>query len=118
MIEHRGGPPRSDWWKDAACTRHDPEWWSDDRVMRQAAVRICLTCPVRRACIADATRAGDTGVVRGAMLFTRTSQDESSIVSLVCVQCGVRPVNMTKTGQDTLCVRCRLTIAVRHAPAA
>jgi Transcription factor WhiB len=117
-IGHRRSPANLKWWKNAACASHDPEWWSGDLSMRQAAVKICLTCPVRRSCTADAKRLGDTGVVRGAMLFTKSRQNRPRVVDLVCVQCGARPVIMTKTGQDTLCGGYRCTFSLRHASAA
>jgi len=97
----------SDWWTRAACAGYDPEWWSDDRTMRPLAVEICLTCPVRAACLDDAIRTGDKGVVRGGMLIldSRRRRGERA-VDLVCSQCRANPVVMTATGQDRYCRRC------------
>jgi hypothetical protein len=85
VIDHHGGPTRSEWWKEAACVSHDPEWWSDDLAMRPQAVRICLGCPVRSSCVADAVRVGESGVIRGAMYFTRSREERRlRIVDLTC----------------------------------
>jgi len=97
----------SDWWTRAACAGHDPEWWSDDRMMRPLAVEICLACPVRAACLADALRTGDKGVVRGGMLILDSRRPRGDrAVDLVCSECRISPVVMTATTQGQRCGHC------------
>ena len=87
----------SDWWTRAACAGHDPEWWSDDRTMRPLAVEICLACPVRAACLAEALRTGDKGVVRGGMLILDSRRPRGDrAVDLVCSECRISPVVMDR----------------------
>ncbi len=102
-----GGPvgaAASAWWRLAACADRDPEWWADDRDMRSVAVGICLSCPVREQCLADAIRTGAAGVVRGAMLFLN-ARGGTTAVSLVCVVCGQRAVRVTTKGHARYCSR-------------
>ena len=80
-----------DWWTQAACAGYDPEWWSDDLAGRRAAVRICATCPVRAACLEDARRQGDLGVVRGGALLMR-SRHGLRVTLLFCERCGEAPL--------------------------
>jgi hypothetical protein len=47
-------------------------------------------------------RAGDCGVVRGGMLLIQR-QRRSTAVSLVCVGCNERPVQVTPTGHALYC---------------
>ena len=90
------------WWEQAACAGHDPDWWSDNIRMRHRAVEICLACPVRQACLTEARRTRDLGVVRGGMLFVR-ERNGSVTISMVCAHCHVRPVHITPTGHGTYC---------------
>ncbi len=95
-------PGREAWWRQAACHGDDPEWWADDRLMRPVAVEICLRCPVRRACLDDALRSGDYGVVRGGMLLVQIRR-RTVAVPLVCAGCHRRPVRTTPTGTALYC---------------
>jgi hypothetical protein len=65
--------------------------------MWPAAVRLCLSCPVRESCLADAVAQRDNGVIRGGMLLVDTSRGYS-VVPLICANCGLRPVRLTETG--------------------
>jgi hypothetical protein len=86
------------WWQRAACAGRDPTWWSsEDRPMWPAAVRLCLSCPVRESCLAEAVQQRDNGVIRGGMLLVDTSRGYS-VVPLICANCGLRPVRPTETG--------------------
>lgn len=86
------------WWQLAACAGQDPAWWSaEGRPMWPNAVRLCLSCPVREACLEEAVRQHDNGVIRGAMLLVETSRGHST-VPLVCANCGRRPVRLTENG--------------------
>lgn len=106
------------WRGSAACAGHNPEWWADDWSMRPTAVQICLGCPVREACLADALRWGDFGVVRGAMLLVEVNR-RGRPVSLVCAHCGTRPVRATPTGYARYCgPGCQSAASYRRARAA
>ena len=97
----------SEWWTRAACVGYDPEWWSDDRSMRPVAVEICLICPVRDPCLADALRERDKGVVRGGVLILDSRRRrEVRAIDLICSQCRSNPVVMTATRQDRFCDQC------------
>jgi hypothetical protein len=86
------------WWQRAACAGRDPAWWSaDNRVMWPTAVRLCLSCPVRDSCLAEAVGQRDNGVIRGGMLLADTSRGYT-MVPLICTNCGVRPVRLTGNG--------------------
>jgi len=86
------------WWHRAACAGRDPAWWSsEDRPMWPAAVRLCLSCPVRESCLAEAVAQRDNGVIRGGMLLVEASRGYS-VVPLICANCGLRPVRLTETG--------------------
>jgi hypothetical protein len=86
------------WWQRAACAGRDPTWWSaEDRPMWQSAVRLCLSCPVRESCLAEAVRQRDNGVIRGGMLLVDTSRGYA-VVPLICANCGRRPVRPTESG--------------------
>jgi Transcription factor WhiB len=86
------------WWDRAACVGRDPTWWSsEERPMWQAAVRLCLSCPVRDSCLADAVQQRDNGVIRGGMLLVDTSRGYAA-VPLICANCGLRPVRLTESG--------------------
>ena len=53
-------PETRDWTTDAACSGYPPELWypaDSDTETQTNAVRICRTCPVRRACLIDAMTA-------------------------------------------------------------
>jgi hypothetical protein len=89
---------RDRWWHRAACAGWDPGWWSsDERPMWPAAVRLCLSCPVRDSCLEEAVRQRDNGVIRGGMLLVDTSRGYST-VPLICANCGLRPVRLTESG--------------------
>jgi Transcription factor WhiB len=101
------------WWCRAACVGHDPEWWADDTNMLGEAVRICLSCPVRRQCLAEALRNNDFGVIRGGMFFERIDR-RSRAIPLTCVECHVRPVQGKRRGTDRYCgPRCRAIAGAR-----
>lgn len=86
------------WWQHAACAGRDPTWWSaEDRPMWPAAVRLCLSCPVRDRCLAEAVQQRDNGVIRGGMLLVDTSRGYA-VVPLICANCGRRPVRLSSTG--------------------
>lgn len=86
------------WWQQAACGGRDPTWWSaENRPMWPAAVRLCLSCPVRDSCLAEAVGQRDNGVIRGATLLVDTSRGYT-LVPLVCANCGRRPVRLTGNG--------------------
>lgn len=86
------------WWQRAACAGGDPAWWSaEERRMWPAAVRLCLACPVRDSCLAEAVGQRDNGVIRGGMLLVDTSRGYAA-VPLICVNCGRRPVRLTEYG--------------------
>jgi hypothetical protein len=86
------------WWQRAACAGRDPTWWSSDvRPMWPAAVRLCLSCPVRDSCLEEAVRQRDNGVIRGGMLLVDTSRGYST-VPLICAHCGRRPVRLNGSG--------------------
>lgn len=86
------------WWQLAACAGTDPAWWSSEaRPMWPAAVRLCLSCPVRQACLEEAVRQRDNGVIRGGMLLVDTSRGYTT-VPLICANCGRRPVRPTESG--------------------
>ena len=90
----------------AACVGRNPEWWSDDRTMRPLAVQVCLGCPVRKPCLAEAVKGSDVGVVRGGMLITGTRARGRNFIDLVCAYCRSRPVTMTRTSQSADCPLC------------
>jgi Transcription factor WhiB len=86
------------WWDRAACAGRDPTWWSsEERPMWPAAVRLCLSCPVRDSCLQDAVQRRDNGVIRGGMLLVDTSRGYAA-VPLICANCGLRPVRLTESG--------------------
>lgn len=86
------------WWQRAACAGRDPAWWSaEDRPMWPAAVRLCLSCPVRDSCLAEAVAQRDNGVIRGGMLLVDTPRGHT-VVPLICANCGRRPVRHTDRG--------------------
>lgn len=86
------------WWDRAACAGRDPTWWSsEERPMWPAAVRLCLSCPVRDSCLEEAVRQRDNGVIRGGMLLVDTSRGYAA-VPLICANCGLRPVRLTDSG--------------------
>ncbi|MFI2710494.1 WhiB family transcriptional regulator [Micromonospora sp. NPDC018662] len=95
-------PP--DWWRQAACAGSDANWWTGDCPDRIQAVRICLGCPVREACLADGLANGDTGVVRGGVMLHR-SRRRTEVIHLVCAQCGCQPVRFSRTYQGLYCGR-------------
>lgn len=58
------------WHRHAACVDHPAEWWgTDSATLTRKAVTVCLHCPVRRECLADAVEAGETYGVRGGRVF-------------------------------------------------
>ncbi|MEU0156628.1 WhiB family transcriptional regulator [Micromonospora fulviviridis] len=94
------------WWSRAACAGHDPEWWSDDWTKRAEAISICLTCPVAQQCVRDATLHGDTGVIRGGMLFEQR-RGQLQTIPLICGSCGGEPAVSSRNNRAGLCQRCR-----------
>lgn len=98
------------WWQLAACVGHDPEWWSDDSGRRAQAVEICISCPVRGRCLADAVDRRDVGVVRGGALLSPARDGHGHIVaSLICGKCGARPIPVNHPTKRTrrACRPCR-----------
>jgi hypothetical protein len=85
------------WWDHALCAGRDPAWWSDDRRMWPAAVKLCLSCPVRETCLREAIAQRDNGVIRAGMLLADTSRGYT-VVPLICANCGRRPVRLTLSG--------------------
>lgn len=86
------------WWQRAVCAGREPAWWSsEDRPMWPAAVRLCLSCPVRERCLEEAVAQRDNGVIRGGMLLVDTSRGYA-VVPLICANCGRRPVRFTESG--------------------
>jgi hypothetical protein len=107
------------WWDSAACAGRDPTWWSEQRPMWPAAVRLCLSCPVRDTCLQEAVDQRDNGVIRAGMLLAETSRGYS-VVPLICANCGRRPVRLTLSGGVArYCGRtCQVASRRAHAPAA
>jgi len=95
----------SPWWARAACRGFDPEWWSDDACLRQQAVEICIGCPVRAPCRADALRTGGEGTVRAGLLWKRR-REGCVVASLICAGCAERPVLMVARRFGLYCGRC------------
>ncbi|WP_073836881.1 WhiB family transcriptional regulator [Micromonospora sp. CB01531] len=102
-MSQQAAPGRTDWWRYAACVSWDSEWWTDSGPHCSRAVRICLACPVREPCLADALANGDVGVIRGGVLLQRRRQG-TEVVQLICVQCG-SPVRFTDTTVSRYCGR-------------
>lgn len=98
-------PDRDGWWHQAHCRTHDPEWWADNLSMRPAAVAICIACPVRAACRADALRQHGQGVIRAGLLLTR-GRHGGRVTSLICSHCATRPVVMLANSHGVYCGRC------------
>lgn len=94
------------WWSQAACQGYDPEWWADDTDHRPEAVAICIRCPVRQACLADAERRGDVGVVRGGVLLFVVRGTRKN-VGLICAGCNNRPAGVCGRVARGHCVRCQ-----------
>lgn len=68
------------WWNHAACLGKPIAWFApSNRRNKDAkrAARICLGCPVRQACGADAERHGDAYVIRAGKYRTdpRTARE-------------------------------------------
>lgn len=104
------------WWHQAACVGRDPSWWSDRSDTTQA-VRVCLECPVRQQCLADAIAHRDDGVIRGGMWLTVTSR-HYSVTSLICGGCGVRPVSASRGNVARYCgPTCRASSAATRRTA-
>ena len=88
----------SRWWQQAACAGEDPGWWSSEARLRwPAAVRLCLSCPVRDSCLDEAVQQRDHGVIRGGMLLVDTSRGYA-VIPLICAHCGRRPVRLSESG--------------------
>lgn len=91
------------WWRQAACADRDPSWWTEDqRSMWWLAVRLCLGCPVRQLCLADARAGHESGVVRGGSLFSQR-RGRCVETSLVCPKCGMRPRKLRGRSLWTYC---------------
>lgn len=89
------------WWERAACAGRDPTWWSEQRLMWPAAVTVCLSCPVRESCLADAVAQRDNGVIRGGMLLVDSPKRGHTATSLVCDYCRRKPVRVSTRGRAT-----------------
>jgi hypothetical protein len=85
--------------------------------MWPAAVRLCLSCPVRNSCLEEAVRQRDNGVIRGGMLLVDTSRGYSA-VSLICANCERRPVRLTESGgvPRYCCRTCQVASHQRGTP--
>lgn len=102
--------PGERWWDRAACAGRDPNWWQadHDRTMLAAAVALCLKCPVRDPCLAEAVANKDSGVVRGGMLVVLISRGDYQTTSLICGRCQIRPVDIKLKGAfPSFCKGCR-----------
>ncbi|MDV6267046.1 WhiB family transcriptional regulator [Rhodococcus globerulus] len=65
-----------DWRARAKCRDHDPELWFPNAtvigkriVEAEAAVMVCLACPVRADCLQWATETGETWAIAGGKDF-------------------------------------------------
>ncbi|MFI6133929.1 WhiB family transcriptional regulator [Micromonospora sp. NPDC051141] len=112
-----GEETASGWWRQAACAGSDANWWTDNCPDRSLAVRICLGCPVRQACLADGLANGDNGIIRGGMLLCRTRR-RTEAVPLLCAQCGRSPVTCGRAGAGRYCGRRCAAIARSRRAAA
>lgn len=66
-----------DWQADAGCgPQHkvNPCWWDAEasRADRERAHAICMTCPVRLACLRDAKASNVVGVQRAGVIWTKS----------------------------------------------
>lgn len=91
----------SEWWEQAACAGRDPTWWSEQRPMWPAAVALCLSCPVRQSCLAEAVAYRDNGVIRGGMLLIDSPKRGHTATPLICDHCRRRPVRVSERGRAT-----------------
>jgi transcription factor WhiB len=117
MIDPTIADEHDRWWHQAACAGRNPAWWSsEERPMWPSAVRLCLSCPVRKSCLEEAVEQRDNGVIRGGMLLVDTSRGYAA-VPLICANCGLRPVRMTESGGvPRYCGRtCQVTSYQRNA---
>ena len=101
------------WQSHAACRGHDPEWWADDMAHRRQAVAICIQCPVRPACLADAERQRDVGVVRGGVLL-REVRGRRKNVWLICARCQRRPASIGGRVVRRYCAQCQPFVRARR----
>lgn len=68
---------RQDWRKEAACFEEsrsgafmDDAWINDSSSMKDLAIDVCLTCPVRTECLMDALTDEAAEGVRGGYSFS------------------------------------------------
>lgn len=72
------GGPWSGWADDALCPQVGPHLFvagSEDRSAFELARRVCLMCPVRIECLADALAVGEAQGVRGGISMTSLRVD-------------------------------------------
>jgi Transcription factor WhiB len=96
-----------DWVSLAACAGENPDWWGDDATGHVEAVRICLGCPVRQPCLAEAVNQHEIGVIRGGLWFGKTRNGYVAR-SPVCGGCGMRPVSLSLSDVNARCTECRV----------
>jgi hypothetical protein len=71
-----------EWWDKASCARGYSEWWDTDMHQHEAtltlnnvkAVVMCVQCPVRNECLADALKHGGEHTIRAG--YTPKQQNE------------------------------------------
>jgi len=71
-----------EWWDKASCARGYSEWWDVDTHQHEAtlslnnvkAVVMCVQCPVRNECLADALKHGGEHTIRAG--YTPKQQNE------------------------------------------
>ena len=59
-----------EWRRDAACVGYDPETWfpdDGDDETRDEAIRICMSCPVRRQCLNWGLKVNDHYAILGGL---------------------------------------------------
>lgn len=61
-----------EWWDQAACARvGSPDWWDNPSsgvtLDHARAVAVCVTCPVKDRCLADAVAAGGEHNIRAGL---------------------------------------------------
>lgn len=74
----------ADWHTQALCIGVDPAvFFPGSGVNGRAAKRICMACPVRAACLAEALRCGDEHGIRGGTSAKERSKLRASVSSPV-----------------------------------
>jgi len=90
---------RGEWWDHATCARrgYDATWWDVDKKTDDTnvsknqikAIALCVECPVRGECIADAIKNGGETTIRGGYLpleqqeLVKTGVANSRILKLI-----------------------------------